>query len=164
MKNKWYPLNNNRFIVSFGGREIGFTRISGVELTNQYAVSDEMMRTGKKNVTHEVINGYTDDDDEQHSRHYHKKESRNTVTMEKALKPVLTDADQAFLLDLVKKNVLIECISVRLLRNDGSQAGTLNFLNCTLQSFSISDLDASSTGYIKQTLQFKYREVELSAT
>ncbi len=165
MKNKWYPLNNNRFIVNFGGREIGFTKISGVELTNQYAATDDILRASRKDLKHEVIRGYIDSNDEEPGSGSSKTKAssrRNMVTLEKALKPIMTDADQSFLLGLIDKNVLIECISVTILRNDGSHAATLNFNNCTLHSFKLSDLDASSTGYIKQTLEFQYREVKLT--
>ena len=160
MRTQWYPLSNNRFIVCIGNKEIGFSKISGVELMDPSVVSKNLLRIGKKDIKTELVSLYEGDEDDSQSDGS-SDSGQNTITLEKALKPKLTDSDQVYLLHLAENNVLIDCISVRILRNDGSLAASLNFSNCVLTSLKLSELAADSNSYINQTLTFQYCKVKL---
>ena len=127
------PLNNNRFIVKIGNYEIGFSSISDIELTNQNVQVQEM------------------------------KYIQNNVTRCKYVNIMsyMYNSEQLFLLSLIKQNVNIECISVEILRNNGSHAAELIFTDCKLKSFHISELSATESSYIKQALVFYYANVTL---
>ena len=148
------PLNNNRFIVIIGGIEIGFSSISDIELINQNIHVQEMKYI-QRNVTRcKYVNTISDSNSK-------KKNSNNTVKLEKALMSNMYNPEQLFLLSLIEQNVNIERISVIMLRNNGTFAGELIFTDCKLKSFHISGLSASESSYIKQTLEFYYTTVTL---
>lgn len=146
------PLNNNRFIVKIGNYEIGFSSISDIELTNQNVQVQEMKYI-QNNVTRcKYVNMISNSK---------KKHTNNTVKLEKALMSYMYNSEQLFLLSLIKQNVNIECISVEILRNNGSHAAELIFTDCKLKSFHISELSATESSYIKQALVFYYANVTL---
>ena len=161
MRTQWYPLNNNRFIVCLGQREIGFSKISGVELMDPLVTLKNMVRIGEKDVRTDLIRVYEEQDDDYGGSGHSPYSEENKITLEKALKPNLKDSDQLYLLHLAENSVLIDCISVRILNNNGNLAATLNFSNCILTSLKLSELAADSNSYISQTLTFQYSKVKL---
>ena len=171
-ENRWNPLNNNRFIVSFGDKgdkKIGFSKISGVELTDPNLNIQIISKLGIKEMEHTIFNGYTDEDITRSFYGMQPEPQYHTVTLEKALlsysdpdpKNKQKNKEEELLLRFLQENVLIEKIKVEILDNYGLVSATLTFKNCILESFKTSDLAASESGYINQSLTFRYYCVKL---
>lgn len=157
-KPDWYPLNANQFKVRIGDRPIGFTHVSGINLMDHYAVTEKQLHAGQRDVKETVIQGFTDNPTEESKKD--PKRGR-VLTLKKALKPDYYDAEQSFLMDIVKEKPLVELITVVIRRPDSSGAYDLNFENCTLVAYSLSDLDAFSNRYVEQTFQFEYSKITI---
>ena len=162
MRHEWEPLSNDRFIVRIGNKVIGFSKVTGVELMDESAEVKKIERVGKKQVTSSVIRGSAASNRTGRRSGTSSMKSDHKVTLEKALMSDLKNDDQKYLLSLIDDHVMIESISVEILRNDGSQAAVLEFEKCMLTSFRISALTASESNYINQTLSFYYTKARLS--
>lgn len=156
-KPDWYPLNANQFKVKIGNRMIGFSHVAGINLIDHYAVTEKLLHAGKKDLKETVIQGFTDMPEEESKTN---SKSKRILTLKKALKPT-QDAEQSFLMDIVLTKPLIELITVVIKRPDRSSAYDLKFENCTLFSYSLSDLDAFSNSYVEQTFQFEYSNITM---
>lgn len=166
-KYQQYPVGSYRFYIEIGNRQIGFQKVSGINLLNRAPKISNIEVLGKKEPEYysDSLREMGEDSAKTNSS---KTEKDRTLTLEKAILAVSDKDDvkeeQSYLFSLLNEDVKIEKITLLVPTgmNLDSAWLLLNFTECYLTSYTLSELDATnSTGYLKQTLTFKYRNVAI---
>lgn len=163
MQKHWYPLGSFSFHVYIGGKKIGFSRVSGIELMDEKRVPEILHLFDGKQPKTKSTGMYQQDSGSDMDMGRHHKHSQHQLQLEKAVVPNLQSAEQSFLLKLLDSNVLIHEIKIEILNASRKPAAVLLFKTCRIVSCQLSDLDATSNGYVTQTFRIIYESVELKA-
>lgn len=165
MQRNFYPTGSYSFRVVIGKYKIGFSRISGVSLVNdnEKFTSMTVLKTGGPKET--LVPGVDDDDDDydktSETTNEKKKRDNKILRLEKALMPKEANPDQEYLLSLIKEKPLIESFKIEILNDSNEITAILIFKTCCIVSYDISELNALSSGYLKQTIGIRYQSASL---
>jgi len=162
-KYQQYPVGSYEFYVEIGNRQIGFEKIRGIDLVNQtpFVSSNEILGKNEPEYASASLRG-TEEDSPQGTQ-----QRKRTLTLEKAILAVSDESkekeDQTYLFSLLKEGVRIEKITILIPTGKQLQSAwlLLNFTDCYLTAYTLSELDASRTNYLRQQLSFSYRDVTI---
>ena len=150
-----YPVGAYSFSVTVGNKKIGFSRVSGIDFSENYSYSEQLQKVKKVN----YISGESSDELDLSK----KSNKEKKLVLEKAFLPYGDgkDSEQDFVTKYMKVNTQIEQITIEVMNASGNTVFTLVFQDCFVSGYSLSELDANRTGYITQTITIQYRVVSM---
>ena len=143
-----YPIGAHSFRVSICGTEIGFSRISGIDLEKEIS-AEELVKKGGKEKSYESGIFPSEDFFTRRSRR------ASTFTLEKALLSP-ENAEQKFILECMKVGTSIELIEVLIYDANHKNVLKILFHKCCVEGYGLSDLDANASRYITQRMTLHY--------
>ncbi len=148
-----YPIGAHSFRVSICGTEIGFSRISGIDLEKEISSEELIQKSGTEKCYESGI--FPDEE-----FHMHRYKRPNIFMLEKALLSP-ENAEQKFILNCMKVGTSIDLIEVFVYDADHKNVLKILFKNCCVQGYGLSDLDAAANGCITQRITLQYTKMEL---
>ncbi|MBQ8515227.1 MAG: hypothetical protein IJ496_07505 [Ruminococcus sp.] len=150
-----YPIGAHSFRVSICGTEIGFSRISGIDLEKEISSEELIQKSGtEKRYESGIFPG------EEFYMHMHRHKRPSIFVLEKALLSP-ENAEQKFILNCMKVGTSIDLIEVFVYDADHKNVLKILFKKCCVQGYGLSDLDAAANGYITQRITLQYTNMEL---